>query len=243
LKKFKEQINVLFESKSRIALICPSEWLLKQVFNGLHTQNLRALRQISNVVQLSTVTRQEDTLEDHSGSVKLLFVAAELGSEVKGLQILLDALSQFHSQTGSNQTIDLTLIGNGKVDFDCLELVRISQIGFVAPSNVHQFMVNSDFLIVPSLSENSPNVVAEAQLLGLPVIASYVSGIPEMVEDSVSGFLFKKDSFDLISTLTRAMNFKDLGTLVSVARDRAEQRHDAKEIFSKHLSIYLDLIA
>jgi glycosyltransferase involved in cell wall biosynthesis len=141
------------------------------------------------------------------------------------------------------QVLIKQLIGNGKVDFDCLELVRISQIGFVAPSNVHQFMVNSDFLIVPSLSENSPNVVAEAQLLGLPVIASYVSGIPEMVEDSVSGFLFKKDSFDLISTLTRAMNFKDLGTLVSVARDRAEQRHDAKEIFSKHLSIYLDLIA
>jgi glycosyltransferase involved in cell wall biosynthesis len=47
----------------------------------------------------------------------------------------------------------------------------------------------SDFLILPSYSEGMPNVVFEAMACAKPVVATTVGGIPEVVEDGVSGLL------------------------------------------------------
>jgi glycosyltransferase involved in cell wall biosynthesis len=46
-----------------------------------------------------------------------------------------------------------------------------------------------DLLVVPSFTEGLPNVILEAFAAGIPVVATAVGGIPEIVEDAVSGFL------------------------------------------------------
>jgi len=62
-----------------------------------------------------------------------------------------------------------------------------------------------DVLVVPSIwPENSPFVIHEAFLAGVPVVASRIGGIPELVDDGRNGLLFEPgDAADLARALTR----------------------------------------
>lgn len=60
----------------------------------------------------------------------------------------------------------------------------------------------TDVAIIPSRSENYPFIVRECLHAGVPVIASNVGGIPEIIQDGVNGFLFKQGDFrDLANKL------------------------------------------
>ncbi len=52
--------------------------------------------------------------------------------------------------------------------------------------------------ICPSSIENSPNSLGEAQLLGVPTIAAYVGGVPNMVEDGVTGLLYRFEEVEML---------------------------------------------
>ena len=63
--------------------------------------------------------------------------------------------------------------------------------GQVGHRSAPQALSEIDVLVVPSIwPENSPLVIREAFLAGVPVVASRIGGIPEIVEDGVNGFLF-----------------------------------------------------
>ncbi len=73
-------------------------------------------------------------------------------------------------------------------------------------------LASLDVLVVPSVwPENSPLVIHEAFLAGLPVVASRIGGIPELVNDGVNGLLFRPgDAEDLGRALARLAREPDL---------------------------------
>ena len=80
--------------------------------------------------------------------------------------------------------------------------------GAIAHEQVSKALASIDVLVVPSIwPENSPLAIQEAFLAGLPVVASRIGGIPEMVTDGKNGLLFRAgDVEDLARALTRLVH-------------------------------------
>ncbi|OFW32909.1 MAG: hypothetical protein A3G76_14120 [Acidobacteria bacterium RIFCSPLOWO2_12_FULL_65_11] len=84
--------------------------------------------------------------------------------------------------------------------------------GAIAHERVADALASIDVLVVPSIwPENSPLVIQEAFLAGVPVVASRIGGISEVVEEGRHGLLFDAgDAEDLARTLTRLLREPDL---------------------------------
>jgi glycosyltransferase involved in cell wall biosynthesis len=66
---------------------------------------------------------------------------------------------------------------------------RVRFVGEIPQAELAQWLRKANVIVLPTYSEGLPRVVFEAMAVGLPVIASAVSGIPEVVEEAATGFL------------------------------------------------------
>lgn len=91
-----------------------------------------------------------------------------------------------------------------------------------------------------SFVENSPNSLAEAQLVGVPVVASYAGGIPSMAEDGRTGLLVPPgDAAQLADAIARLFADNDLKvTLTERAWKVASKRHDPQVVVDDLLNCY-----
>jgi len=65
--------------------------------------------------------------------------------------------------------------------------------------DAEEFIGVLDLLIVPSFDEALPTVILEAFSIGIPVVASRVGGVPEIIEDRLSGFLFEAGDAEMLA--------------------------------------------
>ena len=119
----------------------------------------------------------------------LLFVGRL--AAVKGVPVLFDALALARQ---TRPDLHLTLIGDGperaalQAEAKPLgDAVRF--VGYQSQDAVARALMQADALVLPSFAEGVPVVLMEAMAAGLPVIATRIAGIPELVQDGVSGVL------------------------------------------------------
>ena len=239
IKISKSQMKKFFNQSNNLSVISPSQWIIDQIKRSGLNENLISLAHIPNFVSAEYLPPMNIVDRDII-SHKLLFISANLAAEVKGLAILLEALELLTDRASPYFTpdIELHVVGEGNLPMYNASNLRIIQHGFQTESRVREIISDSNFLIVPSLSENSPYVIVEAQLIGLPVIASNVAGIPELIEDSVTGFLSPLDSESMARTLIRAISSPVIAEISSKARRDALIRNDAFSISQAHLEVY-----
>jgi O-antigen biosynthesis protein len=95
-------------------------------------------------------------------------------------------------------------------------------------------IADCDMLIVPSRDEVTPMVILEAMALGKPVIAARICGIPEMIEDGKTGFLFEMDNVqELANLMTRLGRDPDLRRQVGSQGRDFQRQHRTVEQCSK----------
>jgi glycosyltransferase involved in cell wall biosynthesis len=104
---------------------------------------------------------------------------------------------------------------------------------------VQQMLKDADIFVLPCmdarhLGENLdgiPVALMEAMAMGLPVISTPLSGIPELIEDGVSGLLVaEKDAWSLVNALERLIQDSKLRqTMGRAARQRIEERFDIRK--------------
>jgi glycosyltransferase involved in cell wall biosynthesis/GT2 family glycosyltransferase len=121
----------------------------------------------------------------------LLFVGRL--AAVKGVPLLLQALATARLQ---RPDLRLTLVGDGperaglQAEAAALGLTDACDlVGYQSQQAVADLLATADALVLPSFAEGVPVVLMEALAARLPVIASRVAGVPELVQDGVSGLL------------------------------------------------------
>lgn len=119
----------------------------------------------------------------------LLFVGRL--AAVKGVPVLFEALALARQ---TRPDLCLTLIGDGPeraaLELEAKPLGDAARfVGYQSQAEVAQALTRADLLVLPSFAEGVPVVLMEAMAAGLPVIATRIAGIPELVTDGVSGIL------------------------------------------------------
>src|SRR6267378_3092841 len=151
--------------------------------------------------------------------------------EKKGLKTTLRAFAGFRKEFPGAR---LTIAGEGPQLEELQSLARELQIdgavdfvGFVSQEELRELLYSSHIFLHPSETgrdgnqEGVPNSMLEAMASGLPVFATRHGGIPEAVENNVSGVLVpERDHEKLAAALLDAA--KDAGFLSRIARNGAE---------------------
>ena len=98
-----------------------------------------------------------------------------------------------------------------------------------------------DIFILPSLNEGIPNVVLEAMACGLPVIATNVGGIPEIVEDNRSGILIPSaDPLRLATAISMLLKDRNkLETYGLYGRKLAEEQFSIQKMVKGYEDTYI----
>lgn len=106
-------------------------------------------------------------------------------------------------------------------------------------------MEHASILELPTLEDNCPMVVLEAMAVGLPVIASKVGGVPDLITEGKTGMMFDPSSPDSMQTVTAAM-IGDSGLRVRIgqtAKQEAMERFHPKVVAEAHLKIYREVLS
>ena len=134
-------------------------------------------------------------------------------ADVKGLPILFDALASMEQRN-----IRVSLVGDGP-DREALERQVNEQglgdvvefLGFRSQAEVRERMSRADVFVLPSFAEGVPVVLMEAMAAGVPVVATRIAGISELVEDGLSGFTVPPGNADqLRHAIERLLGDSDL---------------------------------
>lgn len=122
--------------------------------------------------------------------------------------------------------------------------VNIIYEGVKNENELCDILLKSSVYIHPSYIDNSPNSLCEAQMLGVPVIGSYVGGIPSLITNNETGLLFPaNDIHELASHLITLHKNKEMMSHISKqGADVARQRHDRDVIMSSLVETYKAVI-
>jgi len=136
--------------------------------------------------------------------------------------------------------------GRGNVEYERYlrakyESPAIKFLGIVQPAD---FFPEVDVLVVPSLwHDPSPRVVSEANAYGVPVIGSNRGGIPELIEEGRTGFIFDPNrSEDLLTNMQRFVDTQDIASVMRVACLRRAKSMRPESIFEQYLEVYDDTL-
>jgi glycosyltransferase involved in cell wall biosynthesis len=153
------------------------------------------------------VIKDEPRLKRMAVRTRFLFVG-QLESH-KGLLLLLDAMEELDDE------VELHIAGDGSLAEYLSERAkrdnRVQFHGFVSLEHLVSTLQTTDAVIVPSLCyENSPTVIYEAFQVGVPVIASEVGGIPELITEGETGILIEPNNKEaLLNALKRLHSERD----------------------------------
>ncbi len=146
-------------------------------------------------------------------------------TEVKNLVYLIDIFNQLPD-------LQLTIIGEGPLAGLLKEKAQnnISFLGQVDNKALHQFYLENDFLLLPSINEPWGLVVEEALYFGLPVMLSSRCGASEIIKQGVNGFIFNLNDRSSLKGIIMKQNNVSYAGLMARAEGFSITEKDKRQV-------------
>lgn len=179
---------------------------------GIPTDKLKFLPKLSARSELSKYTKIKISSRNC-----VVGAIAEL-TKNKGLPYLISAIDHLRSNESSVKKLQIIIIGEGEDRERLQNLINIRELqsiitlsGFVP--NASQYLQAFDFFVLPSLKEGLPYTLIEAMHAKIPIIATRVGGIPDLIEEDVNGIIVPpKNSGALTLAIEKLINDKRIRT-------------------------------
>jgi glycosyltransferase involved in cell wall biosynthesis len=166
-----------------------------------------------------------------------------------GIDVLIDAFAVLSKK---HENLELIVAGRGEQEAAYKRKVRdmnltdrITFVGFIDHSKLPELFGNIDIFVMPSVSDGESFGVAalEASATGLAVVASRVGGVPEVVQDGVTGYLVERRNIEaLAETISRLVADANLRRKMGRAgREFVEKNYNWNDNLMQMQSLYYSL--
>jgi len=196
-----EVYNFLFE-KGDLFLPISERWKEELIKMGCNEQKILVHR-----MGVDTDKFKFSQRKSHEGNIRLLTVARLV--EKKGVEYGIRAVARVLRE---NPNIEYSIVGDGPLRNELETLIeklgvgsQVKLLGWQEQDKIAELMDKADILLAPSVTskdgdqEGIPVVIMEALAKGLPVLSTWHSGIPELVQDGKSGFLVPERDVDALA--------------------------------------------
>ena len=180
----------------RVIALSP-KW--KKFFTDLLPQNKIVV--LGNFVNFSRYAQFKRKVDPPKDIIKVLFIGGAQ-AKTKGIYDILKAISTIVRQ---HENICFVFVGCANISkLDIISkreeiISHVKILDYVHGDKKIEVFTNSDIFILPSYSEGFPIAMLEAMAAGLPIIATSVGAIPEVIEDGKNGFLIKTGDYHALA--------------------------------------------
>jgi glycosyltransferase involved in cell wall biosynthesis len=204
---------------------------------------IRVVRNGIDMDQLSQIqAKRSDVLPDVASDDRVVILVANMNVATKGHAELIEAARTVCARIPQATFV---LVGDGLERTGLEE--RVQEMGLAGKvvflgrrTDVPEILKCSDLSVLPSWAEGLPNVVLESVAVGTPVVATRVGGIPEIIEDGVSGLLVPpRDPAALAAALIRLLEDPELAARMATrALEALRERFSFSKVIEALETIY-----
>ncbi len=226
--------QVVFNYTDLIIVLC-KDWEIK-IKKKYH---LKSVITLHNPIILDKLNNKKYK----KNGLNILFLGFLIKS--KGILDIIALIKKLQSTRIKN--IKITIAGKGELEQNivnfCSNKNSLSNYfefkGWVEGSKKKDLLQSADVFFLPSYNEGMPISILEAMSYNLPIIATKIAGVPELVMDGINGYLFKPGDIEGYYNALLELS-KDRSKLLSMGREslRIVKNFDADIIFDKLLTIY-----
>lgn len=203
-----------------------SDRIIVEAENVIQAMGLRAFRAKVDICPVYVDTdRFYPTKKIDQRDIKIGYISTL--DERKGVMQLLKSVGYL-----SDNNINIIVGGKGPLKEKVTSYIydqkfnnKVNYIGFVNEEDLPKRLNELRLLVLPTMSEGVPNIMLESMACAVPVLATPVGGIPDVIKDGETGFILENNSPECIAkNVMRALEHPDLERIGENARALMERK-------------------
>ena len=131
----------------------------------------------------------------------ILFLLVKQIIQLRDLKSLQSAIKSAKNIAGNNLNDDNTtyalFIKSEIMKYNLQNNIQF--LGVISEEIMCEYYKKCNVFVSPSVIENSPNSICEAAMIGIPIVASYVGGVPSLITHEEEGYLYSSDEFYMMA--------------------------------------------
>jgi len=244
IKKNNKNVYDFLFKKGDLFISISDYWIKKIIELGCDPKKLIVHRMGIDVDKF----RYKERKHNSGDKIKVLTIGRLV--EKKGYKYMIEAISRI---VRKNKNIEYIMAGEGPLLLNLKKIAKelnvekyINFLGAINQKKAIALYREADIFVLPSVTakngdqEGIPVVLMEASAIGMPIISTYHTGIPEVVIDGKSGYLVpEKDVDDLVEKLERLIEHPEMWQgMRGKGRKLIEEKYDINKLNDRLVEIY-----